>query len=109
MCEQSAEICTPDVSLIDTVMAGRFFLEAMQENGSDHLQLLLIWGDDLMVVCDHARKIPINPCADWLLIYKWLDNGIHTVSSVMSLYKRTFCRLIKRDKTEAMPNKTGHK
>ena len=52
--DQSTAISTPDVSLVDTVMAHRFSWDAIPERGLDHLPLLLIWYKDIMVERDNV-------------------------------------------------------
>ena len=88
------------VSLVDTLMADRFSWETVSQLGSDHLLLMLVLGEDIKVECDHTSK---------LLFRKCLDNGIHVVTSVVSLSKRleAFCNLQK--KAEAIPIKAVHK
>ena len=61
MSDESSGIGTLDVSLVDTVVAHRFSWEAIQELGSDHLQLLLIWDKDIKEERVHARRRPIYP------------------------------------------------
>ena len=63
-CDQSVGISMVDVTLVDTVMADSFSWETIAELGSDNLQLLLIWGEDIKVERDHTRRRPNYPIAD---------------------------------------------
>ena len=109
--EQSGGMSTPDLSLVDTLMAGRFSWETIPELGSEHLPLFLIWYKDIKVERVHTRRRPNYPKADWPLFHKCLDDGMHAVLSVGSLSKslEAFCNLLERAESEAVPIKMVRK
>ena len=105
--DQSAGNSTPDVSLVDTVMAHRFSWETIQELGSDRRPLLLILDKDIKVERVHARIRPNYPKVDWPLFHKCLDNSIHTVISVVSQSKHVeaICDLLIGQRQRPSPSR----
>ena len=105
--DHSPGISTQDVSLVDTVMAYRFTWESIPEIGSDYLPLVLFLDKDIMVDCDLTRRRPKYSKADWSLIHKCFDNGIHAVSSFGFMQRRmeVISNLIEMTVSEAVPIK----
>ena len=59
--DQCAGISTPDDWLVETAMTYRFSWETIQELGSDHIPLLLIWVKDIKEECVLSRRRPKYP------------------------------------------------
>ena len=73
------------MSLVVAVTTERLTYKTTQRLVSDEPLLLLIRGDDINEECDHILRRLNYPKEDWLLFRKCFDNGIHAMTSFLTL------------------------